>query len=171
MWQSPCKVGPVRRLDGSQILLGLVSGSINTLVGAGKIDKNPWPSGFLYKGKHDEDRDVITYPYAVELVFTNIEQAIMFLRFLVLHRGSRSLPPRGRRSRWRGGPRVRDLHGIAAIDIIALHTRQVPEQHYYTRVNATTAPELEAFHNKYLFSKLRMVQRKALIIARVIARG
>nr|MDO8083708.1 hypothetical protein [Candidatus Sigynarchaeum springense]MDO8118481.1 hypothetical protein [Candidatus Sigynarchaeota archaeon] len=172
VWQTPCKVEHIRRLNDSQILTGFVSGNINASIDDSKIDKIPGHLDFFVKRKDDKDRDVLMYPYVLECVFSSSEQAFMFIRAFWYFIEARVL------FHLVGG--VLDEQTSGALGTYTELRRslispfihdQFPERHYYTKVNVTTASELETFYDKFLFSKLRIVQRKALIIARVIARG
>ncbi len=172
VWQSPCKVEHIRRLDGSQILTGFLSGNINIFMGTSIAGKTPGHLDFFMRNKDDKGRDILVYPYVLECVFSSSEQAFMFVRAfwyfiearvlyhlvdgVLAEEASRALETYTELRRLVVSPFVHD---------------KFPERHYYTRVNATTGTELDAFYDKHLFSKLRMVQRQALIIARVVSRG
>jgi hypothetical protein len=172
IWQSPCKLEHVRRLNNSLMLTGFVSGNINVVAGVEKRDKIPGYLDFFVKSKDDKDRDILVYPYIVESIFSNIEQPFMFLRAFWYYIEARVL--------------LHLVHGdlseniSRALETYTSYRRSVvapfiydmfPERQYYTRINVTGASELEVFYDKYLFSKIRTIQRKALIIAQVVLRG
>ncbi|MEX2682888.1 MAG: hypothetical protein Q6373_014960 [Candidatus Sigynarchaeota archaeon] len=172
VWQTPCKVEHIRCLDDKHILTGLMYGNINASIDDSKIDKIPGHLDFFVKQKDDKDRDVYIYPYVMECVFSSFEQAFLFIRAFWYFIEARVL------LHLVGG--TLDEQTCSALKIYTDLRRSLvspfvhdnfPERHYYTKVNATTAAELETFYDKHLFSKLRIVQRKALIIARVVARG
>jgi hypothetical protein len=172
IWQSPCKLEHVKRLHDSKILTGFVSGNVNVIVNADKIDKTPGYLDFFVRSKNDADKEVFVYPYLVECDFSNIEQPFMFLRAFWYYIEARVLL---HLVGW-----VLDERAARALEIYTECRRSIispfvydkfPERQYYTRINAIAAPELETFYDKHLFSKIRAIQRKSLIIARVVSRG
>lgn len=172
VWQSPCKVEHVRRLDTSQILTGFVSGNVNAIMNLNKTEEDPDQLDFFTKSKGSEGRDVLTYPYSVECVFSNNEQSFMFMRAfwyyiearVILHLAGSILDERVSRA-------LEAYTEVRRAVVSPFIHDKFPERHYYTRIGATAVSELELFYDKHLFSKLRIAQRKALIIARVVSRG
>jgi hypothetical protein len=172
IWQSPCKLEHVKRLDNSQILTGFVSGNINAKIDTDKIDKTPAHLDFFVKGKDEKDRDILVYPYNVECVFSNVEQPFMFLRAFWYYIEARVLLHLVGSDLNEGVSHALEQYTECRRSLILPFVYdKFPERQYYTQVNVTKASEVEFFYDKHLFSKIRMVQRKALIIARVISRG
>jgi hypothetical protein len=149
-----------------------VSGSINALKDNDKTDKAPGYLDFFVKSKDDKDRDILVYPYVVECVFSNIEQPFMFLRAFWYYIEARALLHLVGSSLSEQGTRALETYTELRRSVVSpfIHDR-FPERQYYTRVNVTTASELDTFYDKHLFSKIRTIQRKSLIIAQVVSRG
>jgi hypothetical protein len=172
IWQSPCKLEHVKRLHNSQMLTGFVSGGINVIADVEKIDEAPGYLDFFVKSKDDKGRDILVYPYIVESIFSNIEQPFMFLRAFWYYIEARVLLHLVRGTLSENASRALETYTSYRRSVVAPFIYDMfPERQYYTRINVTGASELEVFYDKHLFSKIRSVQRKALIIAQVVSRG
>ncbi len=172
IWQSPCMLEHVKRIDNSQMLTGFVSGNVNVVTGIENIDETPGYLDFFVKSKDDKGRDILVYPYVVESVFSNTEQAFMFLRAFWYYIEARVLLHLVRGSLDENVSRALETYTSFRRSVVAPFIHDMfPERQYYTSVNVTGASELEAFYDKHLFSKIRSTQRKALIISQVVLRG
>ncbi len=172
IWQSPCKLEHVKRMHDSQMLTGFVSGIINVVTDIEKIDKASGCLDFFVRSKDDKGRDVLVYPYVVETVFSNIEQPFMFLRSFWYYIEARVLLHLVRGDLSENVSRALETYTSYRRSVVAPFIYDMfPERQYYTRINVTEASELEVFYDKYLFSKIRTIQRKAIIISQVISRG
>jgi hypothetical protein len=133
------------------------------------LEKNLEDNLFFTRMKNDSGEEILSYNYSVEVVFSNMEQSFMFIRAFWYFIEAKILE-----HVFNGvlAPQVFDL--LASYEntrktlVLPFIHDNFPENHYYTKINVQSKNELDQFYDKYMFSKIRVVQRKSLMIAQVI---
>jgi hypothetical protein len=169
IWQLPCTLEHVRSIGMDTFLTGFINGTVQLRNIPHSLEKNLENNIFFTSMKNDCGEEILSYKYSVEGVFSNMEQSFMFIRAFWYFIEAKILQYV-----------FNDVLAPQVFDLLASYanTRQTlvlpfihdsfPENHYYTKVNARNKNELDHFYNKYMFSKIRMVQRKSIMIAQVI---
>lgn len=172
IWQSPCRLERVKRYHDSQILTALFLGVINVVADGDMISKESNLGDFFIRGKDDKNHDVLVYNYAVEGVFSSMEQSFLFLRAFWYYIEARVLLHLVQGSLGEAAMHALESYtDLRRSAISALIHDKFPEQHYYSRIDVSSVSELETFYDKHLFSKLRSIQRKCLLLSKVVSCG
>jgi hypothetical protein len=169
IWQSPCRVLDVKPSGDGTILTAFMQGKINFSLGQSDLDKSPIEDAFFQR-ENGDDGDLISYTYDVENKFCNMEQTFMFIRnfwyyieTMVLFHAIKDSIPKNVETQL-----IKYIDLRKSLIFPFIHDG-FPENHYYSKIDVQTSDELEEFYDKYLFSKTRSTQRKALLLASVIA--
>lgn len=169
IWQSPCHVYDVKTCGDGSMLTGFMQGKVNVDLEKNGLNEKPIEDEF-FKRENGDEGDSMGYTYVIEDRFCSMEQIFMFMRAFWYYIEAMVL--------------FHVLQGIISVSVITQFLKYIelrrslvlpffhdnfPENHYYSKIDVQTSDELDIFYDKYLFSKMRAVQKKTFLLANVIA--